>query len=194
MLKAWYGCVVNDSSTLSDVYNDFSGGVLDGGSAISDDYLGAAVAAFVGRAKTNLTRVSSECPVGEAVSALGQYVEYLVTKATDEDVAPVGSLDIRANAFSLLMQGAQERVHLPDKWRIETPNKKLELKNHVIDWLEKNRLGWEPSYAKQLGVAFITTLCNTVYIYFSLNLFFFVCMNLFVVASFLVLGKEVNNA
>lgn len=52
-------------------------------------------------------------------------------------------------------------MHVPDKWRIETPNKKLELKNHLIDWLQKNKLGWDSSYAKQLGVAFVNTLANT---------------------------------
>ena len=163
VLKAWYGCIVNDSSTLSDVYNDFSGGALDDGPAVSEKYLGAAVAAFVGRTKTSLTRVSSECPVAEAVSALGQYVEYLVTITTDEDVATTEIRNGRANAFILLMQGAQERAHLSDKWRIETPNKKLELKNHIIDWLQKNKLGWEPAYAKQLGVAFVSTLANTLW-------------------------------
>ena len=44
----------------------------------------AAVAAYIGRTKTSLTRVSSQCLVGEVVSALGQFDEYLLSKATDE--------------------------------------------------------------------------------------------------------------
>lgn len=165
VLKAWYGCVVNDSSTVVDVFNSFSSGVIDGGAAISEEYVATAVSAFIGRTKTSLTRVGSECPIAEAVSALGHFVEFQVTQATDIDseTHTAGSLSGRANAFSLLMQGAQDKVHLPDKWRIESPNKKLELKNHLIDWLQKNKLGWESSYAKELGVAFVNTLANTLW-------------------------------
>ena len=76
VLKTWYGCVINDSNTISDVYSEFSGGELDGGLPISEEYLGGDVTASVGRTKTDLTRVSSQCPVGDAVSALGQYIEY----------------------------------------------------------------------------------------------------------------------
>ena len=76
VLKSWYGCVVDDFSTLSDVYNDFSGGTLDDGPAIPENYQGAAVAAYVGRTKTSLTRVNSQCPLGEAVSAFGQLFSF----------------------------------------------------------------------------------------------------------------------
>ena len=86
----------------------------------------------------------------------------MVTKVTDDAITE-GSLDGRSDAFSLLMQKAQQKVHSPDKWRIVTPNKKLQLKNDVIDWLEKNKLGWEPSYAKHLGTTFVTTLANTLW-------------------------------
>ena len=92
----------------------------------------------------SLTHVSSQCPVGEAVSAFGQFVEFLLSKATDEsDGLTTESVDGKVNAFSLLMQGAQERVHVLDRWRIKIPNKKLELKNHVIDWLEKKQARME---------------------------------------------------
>ena len=47
VLKSWYGFVVNDSSMLFDVYNDFHGRTLDDGPAIPENYQGAAVAAYV---------------------------------------------------------------------------------------------------------------------------------------------------
>ena len=72
-------------------------------------------------------------------------------------------MDTRMDAMAILMRGALQRSHLPDKWRMDSPNKKLKLKNDIIDWLQTNKLGWEPSYAQQLGVAFINTLANTLW-------------------------------
>ena len=57
-------------------------------------------------------------------------------------------------------------MYLPGKWnyRAEAPvNKKLELKNVIIDWLEKNKLGWEASHAQQQGLGFLTCLANTLW-------------------------------
>ena len=161
LLKLWYGCVINESCTLSDVYTEFSSGKLDGGLPVPDEYLGAAVEASVGPKKTELIRVSCECPLGETVSALGQYIEYSVSTLPDR--MDVDHSDARVDAVAILMRGALERSHLPNKWRIDQPNKKLKLKNDIIDWLQTNKLGWEPSYAQQLGVAFVNTLANTLW-------------------------------
>ena len=79
VLKPWYGCVINESCTLCDVFTEFSGGRLDGSLPIPAEYSGTAVEAFVGAKRTELTRVSCECTVGEAITALGQYVEYTVS-------------------------------------------------------------------------------------------------------------------
>lgn len=157
VLKLWYGCVANDSSMLPDVYNEYSGRRLDDGQLISDEYLAAAVVAFVGRTKTELTCVSSRCVVAEAASALGQCVEYSLSKLIDENVETAGN---RTDAFTVLMKGAQERLHVPDKWRVEAPNKKLDLKNATIVWLQRKKLGWESSYTKQLEVMFVNVLAN----------------------------------
>lgn len=65
------------------------------------------------------------------------------------------------SAFDVLMRGSRERSHLPGKWHVEAPvNKKLELKNVIIDWLEKNKLGWEASHAQQQDVGFANCLAN----------------------------------
>ena len=40
VLKSRYGCVFVDSSMLSDLYNEFSGGQLGGSSPLADEYLG----------------------------------------------------------------------------------------------------------------------------------------------------------
>ena len=91
ILKPWYGCVISESCTLSDVYTEFSSGRIDGGLPVPDEYLGTAIQAFLGPKKTELTPVNSECTVGEAISVLGQYVEYRVS------VLPIENLEAEAS-------------------------------------------------------------------------------------------------
>ena len=128
VLKQWYGCVINESCTLSDVYTEFSNGRIDG----SYHY------------------------------QIGQYVEYNVSTLPVRD-SMCTETDTRVDAMAILMRGALQRSHLPDKWKMDSPNKKLKLKNDIIDWLQTNKLGWEPLYAQQLGVAFVNTLANTLW-------------------------------
>ena len=128
-MKPWYGCVINESCTLSDVYTEFSSGKLGGSLPVPDEYLGTAVEVFVGSKKTELTRVRCECTVGETISVLGQYVEYNLSV---EDLYT----ETRVDAMAILKRGALQRSHLPDKWRIDLLNKKLKLKNNIIDWLQ----------------------------------------------------------
>ena len=159
VLKPWYGCVINESCTLCDVFTEFSGGRLDGSLPIPAEYSGTAVEAFVGAKRTELTRVSCECTVGEAITALGQYVEYTVSVMSMN----VETSSNKADAMAILMKGTQERSNLPNKWRVDVPNQKLKLKNDIIDWLQTNKLGWEPSYSQQLGAAFVNALANTLW-------------------------------
>ena len=161
VVKAWYGCVVNESCTLSDVYTEYSSGKLDGALPIPEELLGAAVEAFVGPNKCSLTRVNCECTVGDAVSALGQYIEYslMPLSVLREDTQSTST--VRSDAMAILMSGATEKS--PDKWVEVTPNRKLKLKNDVIDWLRDNKLGWEAAYAKQLGLSFVNILGNTLW-------------------------------
>ena len=83
---------------------------LDGSSPLVEKYLGASVVPFVGKTKTELTRVNSQCAVGEVVSALGQYVEFCITKLETESNAITQSTGSGAgakeDAFTLLMRGA----------------------------------------------------------------------------------------
>ena len=123
-MKPWYRCVINKSCTLSDAYTEFSSSKIDGGLPVPDEYLGTAVEAFVGPKKTELTRVNCECTVGEMISAQGQYVEYSVSMLPVNDLYTETSVD----ALAILMRGAQQRSHLPDKWKIDLPKKKLKLK------------------------------------------------------------------
>ena len=40
VLKPWYGCVVAEEASVSDVYSDYSGGILDSGPSIPDGVCG----------------------------------------------------------------------------------------------------------------------------------------------------------
>lgn len=135
-MKLWYGCVINKLCTLSDVYTEFRSDKIDGSLPLPDEYLGTAVEAFVGPKKIELTHVNCECTVGDTISTLGQYVEYSVS------TLPVDSMctetDTRVDAMAILMRGALQRSHLPDKWQMNSPNKKLKLKNDILDWLQTN--------------------------------------------------------
>lgn len=154
VVKLWYGCVIVDSCTLSDLYYEFSGGKLDGSVPLLDEYFGATVEAFAGKSKTDLIRVNSQCCVGDVTFSLGQYVEFClaILDTAGSDSTMIQSSSAKESAFDLLIRGSREKLHLPRKWRADAPvNKKLEFKNEMIDWLEKNKLGWEASHAQQQG-------------------------------------------
>ena len=70
ILKPWYGCVIVDSCTLSDPYDelveDSSG---DGGLPLADEYLGVSVEIFCyycGAANNSLRKDGTHYPVCEA--------------------------------------------------------------------------------------------------------------------------------
>ena len=170
-LKRWYGCVVGETTTVADVFADFSSGALDGGNAIPDEYRTSSVEATVGKTKSDMIHVSPQCCISDVVSALGQYVEFSVEVAGPggADGVPSTSVSEQAqnsgtqNAFMLLMASSRQTASLPSKWEIKTPNKKLEMKNYVIDFLENNKLGWDPSHAQQCGTAFVNTLVDSLW-------------------------------
>ena len=39
VLKLWYGCSVLDTSSVADIYTDYSSGVLDNGEPVPEEYL-----------------------------------------------------------------------------------------------------------------------------------------------------------
>ena len=141
VLKRWFGCQVAEQGTLLDLFNDFSAGKIDNSFPLSDTFSTASIECEIGRDKrvTEFVRISLDVSVGEAVSTLGNYIEYNVR--AQEDLSPSLPVSVLPNAFTILMQGARNRTVLPDKWN--NTNAKFKLKNDIIDWLAKNELGWE---------------------------------------------------
>ena len=89
VLKTWFGCQVAEQGTLLDLFNDFSAGKIDNTFPLSDTFSTASIECEIGRDKRVLTefvRISLDVSVGEAVSTLGNYIEYNVR--AQEDLSP----------------------------------------------------------------------------------------------------------
>ena len=76
VVKPWYGCLVADQGTLINLCHKYASGQLDNSKAISSDYATATVNCAFGLSKHELIRVSADVLIGEAVSSLGQYVDF----------------------------------------------------------------------------------------------------------------------
>ena len=88
VLKTWFGCQVAEQGTLLDLFNDFSAGKIDNSFPLSDTFSTASIECEIGRDKrvTEFVRISLDVSVGEAVSTLGNYIEYNVR--AQEDLSP----------------------------------------------------------------------------------------------------------
>ena len=95
------------------------------------------------------------------MSCLGNYIEYVVssTNATLGPSSTLGDAEGSANAFNILMSAARSRSATPDKKLCGGTNKDR-LKNDMIDFLVKNKLGWDPAHANSVGSAFVNSVCD----------------------------------
>ena len=59
-----------------------------------------------------------------------------------------------------MMASSKLRV-LPEK--CEPIDKKDELKNNIIDWLSKNKVGWSTGCVKTTGVSFLNDFTNIIW-------------------------------
>ena len=86
VLKTWFGCQVAEQGTLLDLFND--AGKIDNSFPLSDTFSTASIECEIGRDKrvTEFVRISLDVSVGEAVSTLGNYIEYNVR--AQEDLSP----------------------------------------------------------------------------------------------------------
>ena len=63
----------------------------------------------------------------------------------------------------MLMQSSRSCHALPQKWKVVLPNRKLDLKNDIIDFLDKKKLGWSASYSQQCGKSFVNMLADVMW-------------------------------
>ena len=64
---------------------------------------------------------------------------------------------MQSSAFDIMMASSR-RLILPEK--CHPVNKKAELKNDIIDWLSKNKVGWSTGCVNTTGVSFLKELTN----------------------------------
>ena len=102
ILKIWYGY---NTSSVIDVYNDYSSGVLDNGLPLPDQYRSCSVTTQVGRNSSTMTQVSGNCLVGEVVNALGQYLEFSVSMP--DDGSSVQKEVCQRDAFAMMMEASR---------------------------------------------------------------------------------------
>ena len=103
VLKTWFGCQVAEQGTLLDLFNDFSAGKIDNSFPLSDTFSTASIECEIGRNKrvTEFVRISLDVSVGEAVSTLGNYIEYNVR--AQEDLSPSLPVSVLPNAFTRIL-------------------------------------------------------------------------------------------
>lgn len=111
--------------------------------------------AYVGKRKDELFQVDSLCTIEDVYGTLGHFVEFVLEEEKFEQSSQHLS---GTNAFSVLLQGAKSRSCLPSQFIVN--NNKDKLKNDVISWLEKNKVGWSKDLAQTQGNKFVNILSN----------------------------------
>ena len=103
VLKTWFGCQMAEQGTLLDLFNDFSAGKIDNSFPLSDTFSTASIECEIGRDKrvTEFVRISLDVSVGEAVSTLGNYIEYNVR--AQEDLSPSLPVSVLPNVFTRIL-------------------------------------------------------------------------------------------
>ena len=105
VLKTWFGCQVAEQGTLLDLFNDFSAGKIDNSFPLSDTFSTASIECEIGRDKrvTEFIHISLDVSVGEAVSTLGNYIEYNINVRAQEDLSPSLPVSVLPNAFTRIL-------------------------------------------------------------------------------------------
>ena len=157
VLKPWYGFVIRDVATLTDVFAELSARKLDSEPPLAEELRSSPATCSAGRSKSDLVKVSPTSPVGEVVSCLGQYLDFCCSQEEEDTSAATGN-EAKSCAFAMLMNSASSSCHLPKQW--DGANKKAEMKNAVLKFLLENKLGWDQSSVESCGINFVGTLVD----------------------------------
>ena len=159
ILKGWYGCTVPDESSFVDVYVEYSSGSIDHSFAIPDEHRSTGYITRVGKSQKESIVVDSSCPVAEVVSTLGHYIQFVLNDINAPASVSMEQLQHHpVNAFSVLMESSRLQNRLPQKYPVVRPNRLLDLKNDLIDFLQSKSLGWTAAYVQSCGITFVNSL------------------------------------
>lgn len=98
---------------------------------------------------------------------LGQYIEFLITEEAIPNDSSESSRQhsdtVSTNLFTLMMATQRNNKNLPPLFPQIKPNQKIQLKNDILNWLERNELGWSSDACEQQGNQFINTLTESLW-------------------------------
>ena len=114
ILKNWFGCAVPEQLMLVDLYSRYAPGQSNNSTAVPDEFAITVLHCSLGHSKHDLVRVSSDVPIGEAVSTLGQFIDFNVSVG---ETAQATATATTVGAFTILLQGTKNRTFLLKKWR-----------------------------------------------------------------------------
>ena len=151
-----------DRQTIAEVYKLVSTGVLNSGDSfvsVSSEYSEYPLRAEIAEGEGGKFQSVPLHLQIKGAAEFGKYFRFNVLEEcgsnTLKERTPSKSLP---NAFEALMT-AQKRKVWPKFKNIERPNKKYELHNKIVRWLQDMGLGWDLA-AASLGENFVAALCN----------------------------------
>ena len=170
ILKNWFGCSVPDTASFLDVFAEFSSGNLDKGKPLPEEFSTTVARVSVGKSNAAVgIDIQPNLLIGDVICSLGIYVQFYVsTVCTDGDVFSTiinenDEMSCRVNsgnasAFAVLMNSATQRTHLPPFLPATSANNKTKMKNGIIEFLQKNKVGWSALNTSSMGTQFMNTL------------------------------------
>ena len=149
--KRWYGTQFLPNENFIDLYNRFASVEIDV-KPVDDKYSNSAISVYASQNVNHITKIliDSCLLVADVLPSIGKFVEFLISSVDD---TPCPS--VQSTAFDIMMASSKFRV-LPEK--CDPINKKVELKNNIIDWLSKNKVGWSAGCVETTGVYFLIVL------------------------------------
>lgn len=114
----------------------------------------------IGETKDKLT-VSANATesLGDVVSCLGHFIEFVVSEP--ELPAPPARKEI--NPFTVMMAAQRQSRFLPPPFPEVKANKKIKLKNDILEWCKKNELGWSSDSIMSEGKSFVCNLADAMW-------------------------------
>ena len=111
------------------------------------------------------TEMSSNVKVCDAVSCVGNFIEFVCRKLNEDDdlnyTVSRESMEARKNAFTILTSAANHAKHLPDKKR--EVNNKARLYNDIIEWFSSMNVGFSSVNRDTLGVGLVNALTDALW-------------------------------
>jgi hypothetical protein len=94
---------------------------------------------------------------------LGQFIQFIVTEQIYERNTKDGNVPHTINPFTLMMAAQRQQTLLPTRFEVLKPNCKLDLKNDILSWFEKNELGWTADAVADQGWNFVKCLADVLW-------------------------------